>query len=77
MSGAPLLDLAATGDSIATAIAAVATHSKGFRAASTPRVPKDGLDEQFQEAFLDALGYRDVAESEAARAQDFKPDKQD
>jgi len=77
MSGAPLLDLAAPDNSLGTAKAAVATHSNGFRAATAPRVPKDGLDQQFQDAFLGALGYQDEAESQAAREQASKPDKQD
>jgi hypothetical protein len=77
MSGAPLLDLAAPGSPFATAEAAVASHSNGFRAATTPRVPKAGLDQQFQASFLDALGYQEAAESQAARDQESKSEKQD
>lgn len=68
MSGSPLLDIAETGQDLSQAAAPVASHANGFRAATAPRIPGEGLNEQFQESFLNALGYQDAAEAQAAQS---------
>ncbi len=40
----------------------IATYNVGYRAATPPRVPKEGLDKEFEAGVLGALGYGEVAE---------------
>ena len=69
MNGKPLLGLSEQGGGLESALAPVGTHATGFRAATRPRVPKDGLNEDFEKSFLEALGYSDAAEAEAREQQ--------
>ncbi|MAW60386.1 MAG: hypothetical protein CMJ94_06075 [Planctomycetes bacterium] len=70
MNGEPLVGLATGEATLATAQPPVGTYATGFRPATAPRVPKDGLNEDFERSFLDQLGYSEAAEEQAARDQE-------
>lgn len=65
MLGEPLVQLSTADAKLSTALPPVPSYASGFRAATPPRVPQDGMNEDFQESFLEALGYKEAAANAA------------